>query len=572
MKLIKLWSSLKTFRTIEFNPKGLTFILGEKVNQDATYNGTGKTLALILIDFCLGSNPKPGLAPIDADIYLEIEHKEEKYVLCRNTVNQDDIFLNSNPINYKKFADKLGEILEFKKEKNISLRTLFAFASRYKQTGYTSPIDSGDGGEEFQQLINIFYLLGFDLTLLYEKLQFNKDLKQRQKVIKQLKSKDIKEVLANKDKNIKSQISKLEKLIKDKKDNLSRLNVAESLSDIKNELVEKRLLLGEVTRKYNILISRKEKINKSLSENVFESENRLMKKIEEYKNIFGEQLINSIDDVLKFHNNLYNNRIKRLTSELKELSQQITELELEKQKIEERINKIYSTLEISIDLKELGVLTSEINDLELKLQKLITYDKLLKSEDEKILNIKKDMATHDITALNFLEANEQIIEDINQLFGKYVEAIYGADFESYIKIENNTGINNLRYDMEVKVTCDGSDGIGNGKILAFDSMLMEIGNSPYDFSIHDNKVFYGFDFEKAANGLEFIYNNDLGKQYIFTINQSDYNELKKEFNDDEKFNSIINNNIKIKLSTESDDLRLLGVKLELNLNDKKKRK
>lgn len=572
MKLIKLWSSLKTFRTIEFNPKGLTFILGEKVNQDATYNGTGKTLALILIDFCLGSNPKPGLAPIDADIYLEIEHKEEKYVLCRNTVNQDDIFLNSKPINYKKFADKLGEILEFKKEKNISLRTLFAFASRYKQTGYTSPIDSGDGGEEFQQLINIFYLLGFDLTLLYEKLQFNKDLKQRQKVIKQLKSKDIKEVLANKDKNIKSQISKLEKLIKDKKENLSRLNVAESLSDIKNELVEKRLLLGEVTRKYNILISRKEKINKSLSENVFESENRLMKKIEEYKNIFGEQLINSIDDILKFHNNLYNNRIKRLTSELKELSQQITELELEKQKIEERINKIYSTLEISIDLKELGVLTSEINDLELKLQKLITYDKLIKSEDEKILNIKKDMATHDITALNFLEANEQIIEDINQLFGKYVEAIYGDDFESYIKIENNTGINNLRYDMEVKVTCDGSDGIGNGKILAFDSMLMEIGNSPYDFSIHDNKVFYGFDFEKAANGLEFIYNNDLGKQYIFTINQSDYNELKKEFNDDEKFNSIINNNIKIKLSTESDDLRLLGVKLELNLNDKKKRK
>ena len=61
-------------------------------------------------------------------------------------------------------------------------------------------------------------------------------------------------------------------------------------------------------------------------------------------------------------------------------------------------------------------------------------------------------------------------------FEKYVEAIYGDDFESYIKIENNTGINNLRYDMSVKVTCDGSDGIVNGKILAFDSMLMEIGN------------------------------------------------------------------------------------------------
>ena len=53
MKLIKLYSDKESFKTIDFNPKGLSIIIGckdlaGKRNIKDTYNGVGKTLMLIL--------------------------------------------------------------------------------------------------------------------------------------------------------------------------------------------------------------------------------------------------------------------------------------------------------------------------------------------------------------------------------------------------------------------------------------------------------------------------------------------------------------------------------------------
>ena len=61
MKLIKLYSNKKSFRTVRFNEKGLSIILAKKKENTQggkkTYNGTGKSLIIALIHFCLGSNP-----------------------------------------------------------------------------------------------------------------------------------------------------------------------------------------------------------------------------------------------------------------------------------------------------------------------------------------------------------------------------------------------------------------------------------------------------------------------------------------------------------------------------------
>ena len=57
MKLIELGANKPTFKTIHFNPSGITLIVGKRAEEKGnnTYNGVGKSFALYLVQFCLAS-------------------------------------------------------------------------------------------------------------------------------------------------------------------------------------------------------------------------------------------------------------------------------------------------------------------------------------------------------------------------------------------------------------------------------------------------------------------------------------------------------------------------------------
>ena len=59
MRLIKLSANKDSFKTIKFNPTGLTIIVGAKSKGGETYNGVGKSLVIELLHFCLGSSKNP---------------------------------------------------------------------------------------------------------------------------------------------------------------------------------------------------------------------------------------------------------------------------------------------------------------------------------------------------------------------------------------------------------------------------------------------------------------------------------------------------------------------------------
>ena len=63
MKLTTLSSSEKIFRSISFNERGVSLILGDGEHvgnrQEGDSNGVGKTLALKLIHHCLGASGSP---------------------------------------------------------------------------------------------------------------------------------------------------------------------------------------------------------------------------------------------------------------------------------------------------------------------------------------------------------------------------------------------------------------------------------------------------------------------------------------------------------------------------------
>lgn len=76
MKLIQISCNQAAFKTIKFNPNGLTLILGDASNinkQDGSSNGVGKTLSLGLIHHCLGANVDPQLSSAVPDWMFRLE-------------------------------------------------------------------------------------------------------------------------------------------------------------------------------------------------------------------------------------------------------------------------------------------------------------------------------------------------------------------------------------------------------------------------------------------------------------------------------------------------------------------
>src|SRR5690242_13789307 len=87
MRLLKLSANKSSFRTVEFNRSGLSFIVGAKKSQEEstrnrtrTYNGVGKSLLIELVHFCLGSDAndafKKHLVGWRFDLTIEVEHRQ----------------------------------------------------------------------------------------------------------------------------------------------------------------------------------------------------------------------------------------------------------------------------------------------------------------------------------------------------------------------------------------------------------------------------------------------------------------------------------------------------------------
>ena len=83
--------------------------------------------------------------------------------------------------------------------------------------------------------------------------------------------------------------------------------------------------------------------------------------------------------------------------------------------------------------------------------------------------------------------------------------------------------------------------------------------------VMDNKVLEGIASNQLANYFKTIYGTD-NFQYIFAINQNEMNELKVKLGNDYK--NIIEDNIVLDLNDDGDEGKLLGVTIEMDLQEK----
>ena len=143
--------------------------------------------------------------------------------------------------------------------------------------------------------------------------------------------------------------------------------------------------------------------------------------------------------------------------------------------------------------------------------------------------------------------------------------------KSGLVIKNNSGENTLRYTIDARIEDDSSDGVNEVRIFCFDWLLLGCKQSKMRFMMHDSRLFANMD-PRQREILFRIVNKTCSEdsfQYICSINEDALLSVQSLMNDDE-FNSIIQKNIILELNDDSPTSKLLGIQIDIDLEDKNK--
>lgn len=571
MKLIKLYSDFYSFKTIKFNEKGFSFIAGNEKRKDdkSTYNGVGKTLSLVLIDFCLGSTALEDLKKIACTFFLDVKINNQIFTFARNTTNNRDIYIDGEKYTIDKFKKKLEDLLTIERQDNISLRTIIPYFIRYRKSSFLDPIITNKYSRstkpDYASLVNVFYLLNLDTKLLKEKQLNFKKLDSARNAKKSLEDKEIKSLLNSSSTNIDIELNILEKKLKEKTKLRDLYKISDSYADLKSELFEKRERLSESANRVEIIKSNLNKINLSLEEKHDITVNELKKFYGEMINLFSKEILEELESVENFHNNLITNRFNRLSNAKVELTSELNKELLDKKILEKRIDELYSILGTNGELTEYDSINNEIEALNSQITKYKSYKENIDLIENRILKCEQNITNNNILANQYLIDNKNKIDELNKTFASLVVDLYGDDTSGSISIKNNTLNNSIQFELETKIKNDSSTGIGNSKILCFSTMLLFLNSVNIDFIAMDNKVLEGIASNQLANYFKAINGTD-DFQYIFTINQNELNELQLKLGNEYK--NIVEDNIVLNLNDDGDDGKLLGTTIELDLKEK----
>lgn len=143
-------------------------------------------------------------------------------------------------------------------------------------------------------------------------------------------------------------------------------------------------------------------------------------------------------------------------------------------------------------------------------------------------------------------------DTISKQFVSLAKTFY-ANKKSALTIKVNDGDNQIRFNIDARITSDGSDGIQEIITFCFDWVLLTQNITKQSFIYHDSLLLANV--EKRQKEILFETINELcnnGKQYEDQI--EGFNESTKR---------IVNDNIVMVLTDESVVSKLLGIEVDL---------
>ncbi|MBM9547452.1 DUF2326 domain-containing protein [Leptospira sp. 201903074] len=419
MKILKIESTFKTFRTIPFDDH-FTVIAGDsKKNKKSRSHNLGKSTIIGIIDFVLFNGSGRLLTKIkkiDKDCIFKLSLKTENgstiYQRGFSRRKPGEAKSINTTVSYEFFIRKQGE-----------------FTEEFRKPTYL--------GKDYTWKPLIFGLLGFDQNLLDQKLRLSSEIDDYDKLIKIHKKTSI----SDQNKN-----QYLESLIKEKDQlnlNLNKIDLLKSdLNDIKKIVTDLDKKIGILKNEIYFHSKEKQRIEDSLhrSKSLITNTIDIAKIFEEINIYFGNEIKKDISEIKEFQSKLIINRTKVLNELLKNCTNIINEKNKEienlnshrnlsfKNLLEDESEKKYKDIFSKILLIEKEISSIEQSTTKMSIQELESTRALLVTE-HLALSAKLSKTIDDIN---------NTFNSINSIYKKIMKDTMNINAEIKI-IKNSTG-------------------------------------------------------------------------------------------------------------------------------------
>jgi len=577
MRLISLTANKKTFRPINFNRSGLTLIVGQQKNPDKvdsrkTYNGVGKSLAVSLVHFCLGSdtNKKLEEAIPDWEFNLKFELNGSTLISSRNTSNQKKITLDGEELTLPKFRLRLEEMV-FRlpdEVKGVTFRSLIPRFIRPRKESYVS-FNAINGREtDYNRLLCNGCLLGLDLGLITAKHDLKSERDRITSFRDNLNKDSVFREFFTDNKSVDIELKDLEEKITRLNLDLEKFKVADNYHQIEREAEDTKRSLQELKNNEVVISNAITYINKSLEFRPDISEAKLLAIYEEAKSALPDQVIKKLDEVTEFHTKLLRNRLKRLTAERSRLERALTSLRKEIAVFSRTRDSQLRFLGTHGALDDWVATSNYLADLTTKAQKIRDYKDLLQRYSDQTQEINIQLISETKKANTYLNKAKGLLDENMERFRSFSRKFY-QDKPGGLTVKNNEGDNQTRFDIEAHIQDDASDGINEVKIFCFDlTVLTGRHNHDVRFLFHDSRLFSDMDPRQRATLFKIAYDlaDKTGDQYIATLNEDQILSMKDQFANDE-FIRIFSESTVLELTDDAPTSKLLGIQVDMQYEE-----
>ena len=578
MKISKIYSN-KNFKNIEFNENFnaiVAFIESDK--KEDTHN-LGKTSLIRVIDFLLLSSFDKNTDKllgndifIGQEFYGELKLNNGKYLLIKRSINTPtkiSFKLNDSKLNdfeldidwdeeltLKKAKARLNDYLDFNILPNWDYRKSITYFLRSQQDYLDVFKLNKFKGKHKDWKPFVFDLLGFDGKLILEKLEIEEEIDTLKGKVKTLKleaqidtsEKDRLEGLLEIKKNELFEVRKL----------IDRFNFFKEDIQTNKELVEQIdvQLQAFNTDRYRISYEIN-KIESSLSDIIDDIDNKTISDLFEEVNLYyPQQLIKEYNDLINFQKSLTIERKKYLLETLTELKKEYLDLNIKIREIENQKGELLSLLTQKDSYKKFKEYQRKTVSLEVEVERI---DDKIQAIDNSLI-IENDIAEKKESIANYVLAlkdalSERKHSNINKIFNSIIKEILDTNALISLKLNSQGNIEfNADYQNKVDLlNTSESQGTTYKKLLcvAFDlSLLVNFSDkSFYKFVYHDG-VLEGLDDRIKIRYIKLVKElcEKYDLQYIITLIDSDLTK--------EKPNIIETNDICLRLNDKDNKGKL----------------
>lgn len=574
MRLISLTANMPSFRSVNFNPEGLSLIVAKRRKpQDAdsskTYNGVGKSLLLDLVHFCLGASKNdvyerklPGW-----EFTLRFEVKGVAYVAQRRTSDQDTIVLDGEEIKVAKFCAQLEkEVFPFAEGvAYLTFRSLLTRFMRPAKESYTSFDTTYVKEKPYQRLINNAYLLGLETSLITEKHRLREEQERIRKLRDNLDKDSVFQMFFTSGKNVDIDLKDLEDKSKQLEADLQAFRVAENYHEIHSEADALSKSIRELENRQFMLSSAIENIEKSMRLQPDIAPDLVAALYREAQVALPEAVLKTLDEVRQFHEQLLTNRIKRLSAEKTALEGELSSIDQELGAKGRDLDDKMKFLGSHGALEEFVAITNKLSDLRSKAQKIRAYKGLLEEYSNELQRLQVALANENLKTHTYLKDSETLLNSNLERFRSFSRRFY-HDKPGGLIVKANDGENQLRFEIDAAIEDDSSDGINEVKIFCFDQTILTGRHNHFiRLLFHDSRLFGDIDPRQRATLFKVASETarELRDQYIATINQDQIEGMRSRFSPEE-FDAIFNSKtIVLELTDQLPEEKLLGIQVDL---------